>query len=144
MKTHTNHGMGFQFYTMICMEIRFHTRFCMGFAFHTNPCMNPSAHVIFYISRIICNFNETNGWAKGRYARASVFCRLQPIMPTLTKRICIYTKDIQRITGRSERYARQLLGKIRQANRKDAGSLVTVKEFCWFTKIGEEEVEKYL
>ncbi|MCU0355061.1 MAG: hypothetical protein MUD08_15175, partial [Cytophagales bacterium] len=86
----------------------------------------------------------TNGQPKGRYAEASAFCRPLPIMPTLTKRICVYTKDIQRITGRSERYARQLLSRIRQANRKEAGSLVTVKEFCRFTKIGEDEVEKYL
>ena len=35
------------------------------------------------------------------------------------KRICIYPKDIQRITGKSERYGRLLLAKIKERNEKD-------------------------
>ena len=35
------------------------------------------------------------------------------------KRICIYPKDIQRITGKSERYGRLLLAKIKERNEKE-------------------------
>ncbi|MBC8112470.1 MAG: hypothetical protein H7Y04_15575 [Verrucomicrobia bacterium] len=59
-------------------------------------------------------------------------------------RICIYAKDICHITGRSERYARQLLERIRAASGKESGDLVTIKDFCRFTKIEQQDVEKYL
>jgi len=49
-----------------------------------------------------------------------------------------------RITGRSERYSRLLLARIRNSNNKIPGSLVTLKEFCAFTKISEAEVEGFL
>ena len=74
-------------------------------------------------------------------AVSSRFCHYQAM---LTKRICIYTKDIQRITGRSERYARQLLENIRREYGKPTGGLVTVQEFCRYTKIQQQEVEIFI
>ncbi len=65
-------------------------------------------------------------------------------MPAIQNRICIYTKDIQRITGKSERYARMLIEKVRQANQKKKGDLITVDEFCQYTRLKKEQVEKFL
>ncbi len=62
----------------------------------------------------------------------------------LNKRICIYPKDIQLITGRTERYGRKLLQKIRVYLKKDEHCLITINEFCSFTGLPFTEVEKFL
>jgi hypothetical protein len=46
------------------------------------------------------------------------------------KRICIYPKDIQRITGRSERYGRNILNEIRNKLNKLPHQFVTIEEFA--------------
>tara|TARA_B100000508_G_scaffold138542_1_gene134863 strand:+ start:15888 stop:16085 length:198 start_codon:yes stop_codon:yes gene_type:complete len=61
-----------------------------------------------------------------------------------TTRICIYPKDIQRITGRSERYGRKLLERIREHLNKEQHQFVTIKEFCDFTGIDIVDVQEYL
>jgi hypothetical protein len=60
------------------------------------------------------------------------------------KRACIYPKDIQRITGRSERYGRKLLNDIRNYFGKKSYQFVTIKEFVEYSGIEEEIVNKYL
>lgn len=60
------------------------------------------------------------------------------------KRICVYPKDVQRITGRSERYGRKLLQKIKKHFEKDQHQFVTIKEFSEYTGINEAEIEKYI
>ncbi|RSC93509.1 hypothetical protein [Tenacibaculum singaporense] len=60
------------------------------------------------------------------------------------KRACIYPKDIQRITGRSERYGRKLLQDIRNYLDKEPHQFVTIKEFVEYSGIEEEIVNKYL
>jgi hypothetical protein len=37
----------------------------------------------------------------------------------LSKRLCIYPKDVQRITGKSESFGRLLLQRIKNANGKE-------------------------
>jgi hypothetical protein len=59
-------------------------------------------------------------------------------------RIVIYAKDVQNITGRRERTARRILAQIRNRFDKQPHEFVTVKEFCQFTGIKEEEISKYL
>lgn len=61
-------------------------------------------------------------------------------MKTLPTRVCIYPKDIQRITGKSERYGRILINNIRNAYSKKAHQFVTIQEFCNYTGINEELV----
>jgi len=61
-----------------------------------------------------------------------------------TTRICIYPKDIQRITGRSERYGRKLLERIRKHLNKEQHQFVTIDEFCDFTGIEKTDVQEYL
>ena len=61
-----------------------------------------------------------------------------------TKRACIYPKDIQRITGRSERYGRILLQEIKDFLGKESYQFVTTKEFSQYSGIEEEIVNKYI
>ena len=61
-----------------------------------------------------------------------------------TTRGCIYPKDIQLITGRSERYGRKLLNDIRAHFDKQPHQFVTVEEFSEYSGIKEEIVYKYL
>lgn len=58
-----------------------------------------------------------------------------------TKRICIYPKDIVRITGKGERYAGKLLDKIKMDLSKTENQFVSVDEFCQFTGIKIEQVQ---
>ena len=62
----------------------------------------------------------------------------------MPRRIVIYAKDVENITGRKSRAARKLLQTIREKNGKQRDAFVTVKEFCLHTGIGEEEVKDFL
>ena len=62
----------------------------------------------------------------------------------LPLRVVLYPKDIENITGRSARTARKLLQKIRLALEKTPDEFVTVKEFCTFYGIKEEQVNEFL
>lgn len=59
-------------------------------------------------------------------------------------RVCIYPKDIQRITGKSERYGRKLLQKIKVKLKKDDHQFITVEEFCSYTGLEISLVKKFL
>jgi hypothetical protein len=59
-------------------------------------------------------------------------------------RICIYPKDIQFITGKSERYGRKLLKKVKDNFAKEAHQFVTIDEFCLFTGLNIEHVNSFL
>ena len=59
-------------------------------------------------------------------------------------RIIIYPKDIQRITGRSERYGRILLKRIKGHFQKDDHQFVSVEEFCAYTGLKYEQVTELL
>ena len=62
----------------------------------------------------------------------------------LHKRICIYAKDIQLITGRTERYGRKLIEKIKKHLGKQTHQMVTLTDFCDYTGLKMEEIEAYL
>jgi hypothetical protein len=59
-------------------------------------------------------------------------------------RIIIYPKDVQRITGRSERYGRLLLKRIKHHHQKEDYQFVTIDEFCTYTGIKIEQVGQCL
>ncbi|MCR9253708.1 MAG: hypothetical protein NXI20_25055 [bacterium] len=61
-----------------------------------------------------------------------------------TKRIVIYPKDIQRITGKSERYGRLLLERIRKHSGKSDHQFVTFRDFSSFTGIDLKEIEEFM
>ena len=56
----------------------------------------------------------------------------------------VNSKDVQRITGRGEAYARRVLRKIRMMLGKKSHQLVTLDEFCEFIGTTREEAEEYL
>ena len=56
----------------------------------------------------------------------------------------IYSKDIQRVTGRGEAYARRILRIIKSKVGKERHQLVTCDEFCEFIGISREQLEEYL
>ena len=59
-------------------------------------------------------------------------------------RLCIYPKDIQVITGRSDRYGRNLIKKIKDHFKKQQHQVVTVEEFCHYMGLQLEAVVKQL
>ena len=65
-------------------------------------------------------------------------------MSQIPKRVCIYPKDIQRITGKSYRQSTRILNQIRKALRKPSNSLVSIEEFCAYTSVSIEHVVKVI
>jgi hypothetical protein len=60
------------------------------------------------------------------------------------KRVCIYPKDVVRITGKSERYSRRLLNRIKKHYGKTSHQFITVSEFAAFTGIDKPTIEQNL
>jgi tRNA1(Val) A37 N6-methylase TrmN6 len=60
------------------------------------------------------------------------------------KRICIYPKDIQRITGKSEKSAQRLLTKMKKELGKEKHQFITAKEFAQYSGISIEIIQEYL
>jgi hypothetical protein len=61
-------------------------------------------------------------------------------MKTEKKRLCIYPKDIQRITGKSYRQSIRLLQRIRKDLNKLENEFVSIEEFCMYTSLKQEQV----
>mgnify|MGYP001044759784 CR=1 FL=1 len=59
-------------------------------------------------------------------------------------RACIYPKDIQCITGRSERYGRKLLNDIKIHFGKEKHQFITVNEFSEYSGIEIDIVNQYI
>jgi hypothetical protein len=62
-------------------------------------------------------------------------------MKTQNKRLCIYPKDVQRITGKSYRQSIRLFQKIRKELNKLQNEFVSIEEFCQYTSLKIELVE---
>jgi hypothetical protein len=60
------------------------------------------------------------------------------------QRSCIYPKDVQRITGKSERSGRRLLQKIKEELGKEEHQFVTIDEFASYTGINPKVVREYI
>ena len=65
-------------------------------------------------------------------------------MKTETTRLCVYPKDVQRITGKSERWGRMLLLKIRESLDKQEHQFVSIEEFCVYTGLKIDQVQTLL
>jgi hypothetical protein len=59
-------------------------------------------------------------------------------------RSCIYPKDIQCITGRSERFGRKLINRMKVHFGKQPHQFITVQEFSEYSGIDQEIVYEYL
>lgn len=62
----------------------------------------------------------------------------------LKQRIIIYSKDIQQLTGKSDRASRTLLQKIRIKIGKGKTQAITIQEFCEYLGLSEEKVIQLL
>ena len=62
----------------------------------------------------------------------------------MPKRIVVYAKDVENITGRKERAARKILQKVRESFGKPRDGFVTVREFSLYTGIEEELIREFL
>lgn len=65
-------------------------------------------------------------------------------MKSRINRICIYPKDIQRITGKSERYSRDLIHKIKKANEKPEHQMVSIEELSAYIGLPPEKVREFI
>ena len=59
-------------------------------------------------------------------------------------RICIYTKDIQSLTGKSERHCRTIIKQIRLSNHKEKHHPITVHELCHYLGLDHETIASLL
>ena len=59
-------------------------------------------------------------------------------------RICIYPKDIQILTGRTDRYGRNLIKKIKEALSKQDHQFITIEEFCHYTGLNPITVKEMI
>lgn len=57
------------------------------------------------------------------------------------KRVVIYPKDIMIITGKSERYSRYLIQRIKKHLGKDDHQVVSISEFCEYMGLDELEIQ---
>lgn len=60
------------------------------------------------------------------------------------KRICINTTDVMFITGKSDRQARNIINDIKDHFGKAKHQVVTIKEFCEYLGLTEEEISSYI
>lgn len=60
------------------------------------------------------------------------------------KRVCIYPKDVERVTGKSYRQCVRILKKIRTVINKQKTDLVTINEFCDYFGLKPEDVEPFI
>ena len=62
-------------------------------------------------------------------------------MRTEMRRVVIYPKDIMIITGKSERYSRYLIQRIKKHLNKEDHQIVSITEFCEYMGLKMAEVE---
>jgi hypothetical protein len=60
------------------------------------------------------------------------------------ERICIYPKDVQVVTGKSERWGRDVIKRIKKQFSKEEHQLVTVDEFCNYMGLDAISVKELL
>lgn len=56
------------------------------------------------------------------------------------QRVCIYPKDIQRITGKGYRQCTRLMQKVKKDLNKLDNEFLTIDEFCTYTGIKYEQI----
>lgn len=59
-------------------------------------------------------------------------------------RICIYTKDIQLITGKGERQCREIIKQIKKQHQKEKHQLVTIFELSDYLGLQVERIQPML
>ena len=65
-------------------------------------------------------------------------------MSKTSGRIVIYPKDVQRLTGKGEKYSWELLKKIRKCKAKTKQQFVSIEDFAEFTGISVDLIKQHL
>lgn len=65
-------------------------------------------------------------------------------MSNTSARIVIYPKDVQRLTGKSEKSSRELFKKIRLCKAKEKHQFVSIQDFADFTGISVDLIKQHL
>ena len=65
-------------------------------------------------------------------------------MTNKSGRIVIYPKDVQRMTGKSEKYCRLLLKKIIRATGKESHQFVSIEDFSGYTGLSMDLINQQL
>lgn len=65
-------------------------------------------------------------------------------MSKISGRVVIYPKDVQRLTGKSEKYSRMLLRKIKQKKEKAEHQFVSIDDFAEYTGITVDLIKQHL
>lgn len=60
------------------------------------------------------------------------------------ERVCIYPKDVQIVTGKSERWGREVIKRIKSYFAKEPHQFVSIEEFCQYTGLSEQSVKEKL
>ena len=60
------------------------------------------------------------------------------------ERLCIYPKDVQAVTGKSERYGRDLIREMKKKFFKENHQLVTIDELCSYTGLCVNSIRQVL
>jgi hypothetical protein len=60
------------------------------------------------------------------------------------KRIVLYVKDVQQLTGKGVTTSRMILKKIRQCKAKTKGQFVSIEDFAEFTGISLDLIKEHL
>lgn len=60
------------------------------------------------------------------------------------KRICIFPKDIQLITGRSARYGSKVINDIKTKLKKEPHQFVTIHEFAEHSGLDVEHIKSFI
>jgi hypothetical protein len=60
------------------------------------------------------------------------------------KRIVLYVKDVQQLTGKGETTSRAILQKIRRNKAKTKDQFVSIEDFAEFTGISLDLIKEYL
>ena len=64
--------------------------------------------------------------------------------PKKITRLCIYTNDIQLITGKSERQSRNILNNIKAFYKKEKHQVISIQEFCDYMGIDTTTVQNLI
>ena len=62
----------------------------------------------------------------------------------IMQRVVIYPKDVQRITGKSEKYSRRLIKKLKENNGKAEHQFVSIEEFANYSGLSVELIKEHI
>jgi hypothetical protein len=62
----------------------------------------------------------------------------------IMQRVVIYPKDVQRITGKSEKYSRRLIKKLKETNGKAQHQFISIEEFANYSGLPVELIKEHI